>query len=99
HLRHADVDGAEHHQHDHGNDVEPLLAGDLRAGVEQSRLQEIEDIAHRHDYEGPPGAALAAQPGPPGVKLHHSLPPRCLATLSRSLSPRPDRFTTIRWSV
>ena len=31
HLGHADVDGAEHDQHEHADAIEPFLAGDRRA--------------------------------------------------------------------
>src|SRR4051812_39844462 len=98
HLGHADVDGAEHDQHHHADADEPLLAGDLRPHLEQTRLEEPEQIADAEHDERPAGAALPGHAAPPGVKPHHSLPPRCLATLSRSLSPRPERLTTSRWS-
>src|SRR5581483_9905992 len=45
------------------------------------------------------GTALASQRGETAVNAGcHNPPPRYCATECRSLSPRPDRFTTIRWS-
>src|SRR5882724_6429373 len=96
HLGRADVDGANHDQSEHANANKPFSVGDRDAGRKQARLEKIQDVAGAEDNERPAGAALPGHAAPPSVKPHHSLPPRCLATLSRSLSPRPERLTTSR---
>ena len=66
-------------------------------GGQQPALQEIEDIEHRNRNDQPSCPLLPTEPVPPGDRTpHQSLPPRCSATESKSLSPRPERLTTIR---
>ena len=75
HLGHADVDGAEHDQHEHADADEPFLAGDLGPDLEQARLEEPEQIADAENEQRPAGPPLPGHAVPPGVKPHHSLPP------------------------
>jgi len=44
------------------------------------------------------GEVKEASGMPVDARGHPILPPRCSATAKMSLSPRPDRLTTIRWS-
>src|SRR5205814_6609968 len=69
-----------------------FLGLDRQAFGEQPHLEEPDEIERRDDDQQPAGALL------PVVEKTHNLPPRCSATLARSLSPRPERLTTIRWS-
>src|SRR5262245_22042057 len=98
HLGHAHVDRTEHDPCECQDEVDPLLAGDIRPGGEQARLQKIKQVAERDQDDHPADALLSAHAVPPGDELHQSWPPKCLATVSKSLSPRPERLTTIRWS-
>src|SRR5258708_4430347 len=84
---HADIDGAEHQADAHADEVGPFLVCDRRTFGEQPYLEEIDKVERRDDDQQPAGARL------PVVQ---NWPPRCLATLSRSLSPRPERLTTTR---
>src|SRR5262245_55513991 len=86
HRSHADVGGADHEDHDQGDELNPFLLLQDGTGREQPGLQEVRDIGQRHDHEDPTDEPLP---------VDHSLLPRCSATDARSLSPRPERFTTI----
>src|SRR5437763_10363054 len=90
HRRHADIRRAEHQADAHADKVNPFPLLDRQALGEQPHLEEPDEVERRDDDQQPAGALL------PVVEKPHNLPPRCSATLTRSLSPRPDRLTTIR---
>ena len=52
----------------------------------------------RRDEGDESGAALRFQIVEAFFKARHSFTPRCSATEKMSLSPRPLKFTTMRWS-
>src|SRR5262249_997218 len=85
----ADMHRADHRQHDHAGELHPLLLFDHWAGRQQPHFQKIHRVEPAEDNQSPPDQLLPAD---------HSLLPRCSATVARSLSPRPDRLTAIRWS-
>src|SRR2546421_11770227 len=90
HRRHADIRGAEHQADAHADEINPFPLLDRQAFGEKSHLEEPDEVERRDDDQQPAGALL------PVVEKLHNLPPRCSATLARSLSPRPERLTTIR---
>src|ERR1043165_7289516 len=88
---HAHVRGAEHQADAHADEVDPFLLLDRQAFGKEPHLEEIHKVQGRNDVQQPAGARL-----PVVEDALQNLPPRWRATLSRSLSPRPERLTTIR---
>src|SRR5262249_61813169 len=84
----AHIGGTDHENPDRADELHPLFLLDDRASPEQPHFQEIDDEGRRHDDQDPADDFLSID--------HRPGRSRYSATVARSLSPRPDRLTTIR---
>src|SRR5690606_23483748 len=76
------------------------IGAGLRQGVENGLAGGKVGIA-AHDIGDERGTVFGLAPGKAGIDTggHYFSSPRYLPTLSTSLSPRPDRHSTMDWSL